>query len=155
MAIPNKSTADEGGRVTVSFSDSIRLVKDQIQWTPQGVSLLTKWYFDVGTEVEFAFDYQGERHCCTGVIVACHPLRQPRGYFETVLYFVETPCPKLQQAACACRLARDGEYPRDKTQFTIDNQALEMVASDEDWHEVTRTRSSVRVRSARRGDVRD
>ena len=111
MALQSKTRATEGGRVTVSFSDSIDLVKDQVNWTPRGVSLLTKWPFAEGVEVEFAFEHQGERHCCVGVVVACHPLRQPAGYFETILYFVDTPCSKLQKAACDCNLARDGNVP--------------------------------------------
>lgn len=111
MALKSKSRASEGGQVTVSFSDSIRLIQDQIHWTPKGVSLLTKWYFAEGVEVEFAFDYGGERHCCSGVVVACHPLREPAGFFETVLFFVDTPCSKLQKAACDCRLARDLSLP--------------------------------------------
>jgi len=119
MAIRNKSRAGEEGRVTVSFSDSIDLIKEQIDWTPKGVCLLTKWYFQEGVEVEFAFDYRGERHCCVGVVVACHPLRRPPGYFETVLYFVETPCSKLQKAACDCQLARDGHQPRRQTHFSV------------------------------------
>jgi hypothetical protein len=110
MAIQNKTRAVEGKRVTVSYSDSIDLIKDQVQWSPKGVSLLTKWPFRVGAEVEFAFDHRGERHCCTGVVVACHPLQHPLGFYETVLFFVETPCSALQKAASACRLApsKDG-----------------------------------------------
>jgi len=110
MAIQSKTRADKGVRVTVSFSDSINLVKKQVHWSPKGVSLLTKWPFRVGAEVEFAFDHRGERHCCAGVVVACHPLRQPADFFETVLYFVETPCSKLQKAACDCRLAHENDY---------------------------------------------
>ena len=113
MALQSKSRLDDGDRVTVSYSDSINLIKDQINWTPRGVSLLTKWHFAEGAEVEFAFDHQGKRHCCTGVVVACHPLQEPRGCFETVLYFVETPCSTLQKAACDCRLAKDGERDAD------------------------------------------
>ncbi len=82
-------------------------MKKHVRWTPKVVSLLTKWPFQVGAEVEFAFDHEGERHCCTGVVVACHPLEQPLGHYETVLYFVETPCVKLQKAACDCRLAHE------------------------------------------------
>src|SRR5579871_6353566 len=108
MAIPGKSRTQQRERVTVSFSDSIDLINDQINWSPKGVSLLTKWHFVEGTEVEFAFDYKGERHCCSGVVVGCHPLSQPMGYFETILYFVDTPCSKLQKAASDCHLARDG-----------------------------------------------
>jgi hypothetical protein len=105
MAIQTKTRAGSDGRVTVSFSDSIDLVKREVQWSPKGVSLLTKWPFRVGAEVEFAFDHLGERHCCTGVVVACHPLQRQLGFFETVLYFVETPCSSLQKAACDCKLA--------------------------------------------------
>jgi hypothetical protein len=47
--------------------------------------------------------------------VACHPLREPAGCFETVLYFVDTPCTQLQKAACACQLARDGHAPEEGT----------------------------------------
>lgn len=93
--------------MTVSFSDSINLIKDQVQWSPKGVCLLTKWPFRVGAEVEFAFDHRGERHCCTGVVVECHPLRRPLGFYEIVLFFVETPCSKLQKAACDCQLAHE------------------------------------------------
>jgi hypothetical protein len=107
MPIPSKSRGNQGPRVTVSFSDSLDLVKDQVEWSPKGVSLLTKWYFEEGAEVEFAFDHRGERHCCPGIVVSCHPLEEPRGCFETVLYFVETPCSKLQKAASDCRLARE------------------------------------------------
>jgi len=112
MAIRSKTRAKKSAPVTVSYSDSIRLIKKQVQWSPKGVSIMTKWPFRVGAEVEFAFDHQGERHCCTGIVVACHPLRRPEGLFETVLFFVETPCSALQKAACDCRLApkhyRDG-----------------------------------------------
>ena len=123
MAIQSKTGAGRGVRVTVSFSDSINLIKDQVQWSPKGVCLLTKWPFRVGAEVEFAFDHQGERHCCTGVVVACHPLRRPLGFYETVLYFVETPCSKLQKAACDCRLAHEHEHPQGETHFTTDSPA--------------------------------
>lgn len=107
MVIQSKTRAVEDGHFTVSFSDSVKLVKKNIQWSPKGVSLLTKWPFRVGAEVEFAFDYQGERHCCTGVVVACEPLSKPEGFYETSLYFVETPCSTFQKAACDCRLAPD------------------------------------------------
>jgi hypothetical protein len=60
----------------------------------------------VGAELEFAFDHEGERHCCMGVVVGCRPLRRPAGHFETVLYFVETPCSEAQKAAQGCRLTR-------------------------------------------------
>ena len=115
MAIQSKTRAGEGVNVTVSYSDSINLVKKQVQWSPKGVSLLTKWPFRVGAEVEFAFDHRGERHCCTGVVVACHPLRRPLGFYETVLFFVETPCSKLQKAACDCRLAREDNQERSES----------------------------------------
>ena len=111
MTIPSKSRSQEGMQVTVSYSDSINLIRDQVDWTPKGVRLLTKWPFRVCSEVEFALDHRGKRHCCTGVVVACRPLRQPEGYFETVLFFVETPCSKLQKAACACQLAREANQP--------------------------------------------
>jgi len=104
MAIQNKTRKSQGKSVTVSYSDSINLVKKHVQWSPKGVSLLTKWPFRLGAEVEFAFDHQSERHCCMGVVVACHPLRRPLGFYETVLYFVETPCSELQKAASDCRL---------------------------------------------------
>src|ERR1700749_3245960 len=107
MAIQNKTRAGEGTRVTVSYSDSINLIKDQVRWSPKGVSLLTKWPFRVGAEVEFAFDHASERHCCVGIVVGCHELRRPAGFYETGLCFVETPCSELQKAASACRLARE------------------------------------------------
>jgi hypothetical protein len=105
MAVPTKTRQSESSEVTVSFSDSINLGRQQVQWSPKGVSLLTKWPFSVGSEVEFAFDHQGARHCCVGVVVACRPLRKPANHFETVLYFVETPCEEAQKAANDCRLA--------------------------------------------------
>jgi hypothetical protein len=119
MAIQSKTRESEGTRVTVSYSDSINLVKKQVQWSPKGVSLLTKWPFRVGAEVEFAFDHQRARHCCTGVVVACHPLRRPLGFYETVLYFVETPCSELQKAAFDCRL-HEQDGARSKTLATAD-----------------------------------
>lgn len=107
--------------ITVSFSDSLRLIREQVHWTPKGVRLLTKWYFTQGTEIEFAFDHKGERHCCVGVVVGCRPLRRPEGLFETVLFFIETPCTRLQKAACDCRLAHDGHF--DETHFTMSDEA--------------------------------
>ena len=113
MATPTKSRAKPGAQVTVNFSSSVVLIEDQVHWTPRGVSLLTKWPFAEGTEVEFGFEHAGERHCCIGVVVACHPLRRPVGYFATVLYFVEVPCQELQKAASDCRLAKqDGTHSR-------------------------------------------
>jgi hypothetical protein len=117
MAISSKSRGIEEARVTVNFSDSIDLIYNQIHWTPKGVSLLTKWFFAEGTEVEFAFEHQGERHRCTGVVVACHPLRRPAGHFEVILFFVETPCSKLQKAASACRIARAEEMRRSEDRY--------------------------------------
>ncbi len=116
MPLQSKSRLRESKRVTVSFSDSIDLANEQVQWTPKGVCLLTKWHFADGAEVEFAFEHQGERHCCSGVVVGCHPLREPQGCYETILYFVDTPCSKLQKAACDCNLARNGEArPQEKS----------------------------------------
>jgi len=111
MPLQSKSELNENKRVTVNFSDSIDLANEQVQWTPKGVCLMTKWRFAEGVEVEFAFEHQGERHCCSGVVVACHPLNEPQGCFETILYFVDTPCSKLQKAASECHLARDGHIP--------------------------------------------
>lgn len=130
MAIQSKTRAGEGVPVTVSFSDSINLINKQIHWSPKGVSLLTKWPFRVGAEVEFAFDYQGERHCCTGVVVACYPLRRPLGYYQTVLFFVETPCSKLQKAACDCRLAHERHYPQDENLFPTGDAATDGASHD-------------------------
>ena len=106
--------------VVVNFSDSINLVRDQVDWNPKGVRLLTKWHFSDGAEVEFSFDHAGERHCCVGIVVGCHPLTRPAGHFETVLFFTETPCLKLQKAACDCRLAPEGHVPPgDEPHFTL------------------------------------
>ncbi len=102
-----KPRSGDNGRVTVSFSDSLDVAKKQVQWSPKGVSLLTKWPFQVGAEVEFAFDHQGERHCCSGVVVSCQPRPRETGMFDTVLYFVDTPCSSLQKAASDCKLADD------------------------------------------------
>jgi hypothetical protein len=133
MALPSKSKI--GTQVTVSFSDSIRLIRDQVDWTPQGVRLLTKWHFGEGTEVEFAFDHKGERHCCVGIVVGCRPLRQPAGFFETVLFFIETPCTRLQKAACDCRLARAGHIPRDEIHFTVTGQSRTPARSRSTAHQ--------------------
>ena len=45
---PSKPRAGREASVTVSFSDSINLIKEQVHWTPKGVSLLTKWFFEEG-----------------------------------------------------------------------------------------------------------
>jgi hypothetical protein len=47
-----------------------------------------------------------------------------------LLYFIETPCTRLQKAACDCRLARDGHVPKDETHFTMTNQAMDEAARD-------------------------
>jgi hypothetical protein len=127
MATTTKSRAGGRTHATVSFSDSINLVEEHIHWCPKGVSLLTKWYLAPDTEIEFAFEHAGERHCCVGIVVACHPLRQLRG-FRTVIYFVETPCPKAHKAACDCKLCHE-DPTADHTHFTIHNRAL--VADNE------------------------
>ena len=107
MTAPAKSKAKAGIRVVVNFSSSVVLFDRHVHWTPRGVSLMTKWPFAQGTEVEFGFEHAGEKHCCIGVVVACHPLRRPAGYYETVLYFIEVPCQELQKAACDCRLSKE------------------------------------------------
>lgn len=114
MPTRTKTRANEGERVTVSFSDSINLVKKHVRWSPKGVSLLTKWPFQVGAEVEFAFDHRGERHCCTGIVVSCGDHPSHPGFFETVLYFVETPCLELQKAASDCQLAHEDGLSQDE-----------------------------------------
>ena len=105
MAASTKSRSVEEPQVTLSYSASINLVRKHVNWSPKGVSLLTKWPFEVGAEVEFAFDHQGARHCCVGVVVACRPLQRPANHYETVLYFVDTPCAEALKAASDCRLA--------------------------------------------------
>ena len=119
MSLPTKSK--ERNEVVVNFSDSINLCRDQVEWNPKGVRLYTKWPFAEGAEVEFSFDHRGERHCSVGIVVGCHSLRSPVGYYETVLFFTETPCSKLQKAACDCRLAPDGHVPPDDDEphFTL------------------------------------
>jgi hypothetical protein len=97
--------------VTVSFSDTIELPKKKVEWTPNGVSLVTKWGFAEGTEVEFAFEHGGTRHCCIGIVVACRPLARPANHFSTVLYFIEVPCDELRHAACDCQLAHPKHRP--------------------------------------------
>jgi hypothetical protein len=130
MPPSSKPKAPAGTSVTINFSDSIRLIRDQVRWTPKGVQLLTKWHFAEGTELEFAFDHQGERHCHTGVVVACHPLREPSGFYELHLFFIETPCTRLQKAASACRLAAERErLARGETHFTTTN-AFDGAAKD-------------------------
>jgi hypothetical protein len=121
MPLPSNTKSGSRVPITVSFSDSISLIHEQVHWTPKGVRLLTKWHFCVGSEVAFAFDHKGERHCCVGIVVGCFPLRQPAGYFEMVLFFIETPCTGVQKAACDCRLAREGYAPADETHFTTTN----------------------------------
>jgi hypothetical protein len=97
--------------VTVSFSDTIELPRKKVEWTPNGVSLITKWPFAVGTEVEFAFDHRGTRHCCIGIVVSCRPLSRPENHYSTILYFVEVPCDELRHAACDCKLAHPRHRP--------------------------------------------
>ena len=105
--VPRQATS-----VTISFSDTHELPRKKIAWSPHGVSLVTKWPFVVGAEMEFAFDHRGTRHCCQGVVVSCQPLARPPGYFSTVLYFIEVPCDELRHAACDCQLAHPRFRPR-------------------------------------------
>jgi hypothetical protein len=109
------SLSDTGGRrttsVIVNFSDKLELPRKQVEWTPNGVSLVTKWPFSVGAEVEFAFEHAGTRHCCLGVVVSCRPLPRQANLFSTILYFIEVPCKELRHAACDCRLAHPKHRP--------------------------------------------
>lgn len=102
---------DGADSVVISFSDTVRLPRKKVSWTPNGVSLVTKWPFTVGAEVEFAFDHAGKKHCCVGVVVSCRPLNRPAGHYSTVLYFVEVPCDELRHAACDCQLADPRHRP--------------------------------------------
>jgi hypothetical protein len=111
MRANGKSKAPREAQVTVSFSDSVNVGRDHVQWTPKGVRLVTKWPFLEGTELEFAFDHRGERHCHVGVVVACRPIREPAARYEIVLYFIETPCSEHRKAAHDCRLAPEGYRP--------------------------------------------
>lgn len=101
----------EPDSVTISFSDSVRLPRKKIALTPNGVSLVTKWPFTVGAEVEFAFDHAAKKHCCVGVVVSCSPIPRSAGHYTTVLYFVEIPCDELRHAACDCQLAHPRHRP--------------------------------------------
>jgi len=123
MSKPRKTGVSQGGQVTISFFDSIRLIRDQVDWTPKGVRLLSKWHFAEGAEIEFAFDHKGTRHCCSGIVVGCHPLAEPPGYYQMILFFIEVPCSQLQKAASACRLAREN-HAQDETHFTSSHQPL-------------------------------
>jgi hypothetical protein len=118
--MPPSSKTKASAAVTVNFSDSISLDRRHVDWTPKGVRLHTKWAFAEGTEVEFSFDSKGERHCCVGVVVGCRPLPEASGRYETVLFFTEEPCTKLQKAACDCRLAPEGHVPPvEEPNFTL------------------------------------
>jgi hypothetical protein len=97
--------------VTINFSDKIQLTRKHVEWTPNGVSLLTKWPFAVGTEVEFAFEHASARHCCIGIVVSCQPVLRTPGLFSTILYFIEVPCNELRHAACDCQLAHPKHRP--------------------------------------------
>jgi hypothetical protein len=97
--------------VTISFSDTLELPRRKIDWRTNGVSLVTKWPFAVGREIEFAFEHRGARHCCVGVVVSCRPLPRQPGHFSTVLYFIEVPCDELRHAACDCQLAHPRYRP--------------------------------------------
>jgi hypothetical protein len=110
MRPTGKSKANREAQVTVSFSDSVNVGRNHVQWTPKGVRLLTKWPFAEGTELEFAFDHRGERHCHVGVVVGCRPSSEPRGFYEVVLYFIETPCQEHWKAARDCRLAPEDSF---------------------------------------------
>jgi hypothetical protein len=118
MRPTGKSKANREAQVTVSFSDSVNVGRNHVQWTPKGVRLLTKWPFAEGAELEFAFDHRGERHCHVGVVVACHPLKEPAGLFETVLYFIETPCTEHRKAARDCRLAPEDYLPEEESRLS-------------------------------------
>lgn len=118
MRPTGKSKANREAQVTVSFSDSVNVGRNHVQWTPKGVRLLTKWPFVLGTELEFAFDHRGERHCHVGVVVACHPLKEPAGLFETILYFTETPCTEHRKAARDCRLAPGDYLPEEESRLS-------------------------------------
>ena len=109
-----RSRAAKETKVTVNFSDSVNVGRSHVHWTPKGVKLLTKWPFAEGTELEFAFDHRGERHCHVGVVVACHPLKEPAGLYETVLYFTEIPCQEHRKAARDCRLAPEDYLPEEE-----------------------------------------
>jgi hypothetical protein len=100
-----------GESVTISFSDTIELPRKKVALTPRGVSLVTKWPFAVGTEVEFAFDHRGTRHCAVGVVVGCRPLARQQSHYSTLIYFVEVPCEELRHAACDCQLAHPRHRP--------------------------------------------
>ena len=104
-------TGRQASAVTINFSDTIRLPKKRVEWTPHGVSLLTKWPFAEGAEVEFAFEHAGRRHCCVGIVVTCNPVPRQSGFFDTLIYFVEVPCDELRHAACDCKLAHPRHRP--------------------------------------------
>jgi hypothetical protein len=118
MRPTGKTKANPEAQVTVSFSDSVNVGRNHVQWTPKGVRLLTKWPFAEGAELEFAFDHRGERHCHVGVVVACRPAQERAGFYETVLYFIETPCQEHRQAAFDCRLAPEDYFPEKKTRLS-------------------------------------
>ena len=74
----SERTTNRPESVTISYSDTLQLPRKKVAWTPNGVSLVTKWPFAIGAEVEFAFDHRGQRHCCVGIVVSCRALpRQP------------------------------------------------------------------------------
>ena len=107
----SERTMNRPESVTISYSDTLQLPRKKIAWTPNGVSLVTKWPFAIGAEVEFAFDHQGRRHCCVGIVVSCRALPRQPGHYSTVLYFVEVPCDELRHAACDCQLAHPRHRP--------------------------------------------
>lgn len=104
-------TTNGSGSITISYSDTLQLPRKKVAWTPNGVSLVTKWPFSVGAEVEFAFEHRETRHCCVGIVVSCRPITRQPGHFSTVLYFVEVPCDELRHAACDCQLAHPRHRP--------------------------------------------
>lgn len=85
-------------QVTLRYSDSCRLVKQQVLWSENGVCLTTKWPFTEGAEIEIGVMCQGKKHRCIGIVVGCEKRRQETGYYQVLVYCLKAPCPKLRAA---------------------------------------------------------
>ncbi len=83
--------------VTVCFTDHVTLDRDRVHWQSKGVILDTKWYFEQGTELEFAVERGATRRVCVGTVVSCTPHPNRNGVYETSIYFVDSPCREMME----------------------------------------------------------
>lgn len=98
--------------VTLNFSDRATFPLQSLSWSENGVTMLTRWFFREGAELELSVQTDSASERCQGVVIACDCLDKSEGIFSTTLYFLDPPANEITEACRRCGNHRPHSHAR-------------------------------------------